>query len=178
MNTRKNLALVTVMLGMMMVPGGAEAQRKSQLGTVMQQVSDSLTITVAYSRPLAKGRELYGGTLKWEKVWTPGANKATTVEFSHEVTVAGVAVPAGIYTMWFVPRESSAWSFVLNTVAETWHFRYPGEDNDFARMDVSPEDADYMEALVFYFPVVSDTGATMAFHWGDQRVLIPIEVAW
>lgn len=178
MSGLKTVGVAALVVGMVFAPEGADAQRKSQFGTLTQEVSDSLRITLEYSRPIAKGRELYGGIVKWEKIWTPGANKATTVEFSHDVTVAGTAVPAGVYTLWFVPRESGEWSLVINTVAEAWHFRYPGEEAELTRIDVSPEDAEHMEVLAFYFPLVTDVGTTLAFHWGQQRVLIPIAVAW
>ena len=50
------------------------------------------TITVAYDRPIARGRALYGNLVEWDVVSTPGANRATWIEFSTPVTVEGRAL--------------------------------------------------------------------------------------
>ena len=73
------------------VPSGVSGQespgpRASQHGTVSQTVNET-TISVDYDRPVARGRELYGGIIDWDVVWTPGANRATWIEFSTPVTV-------------------------------------------------------------------------------------------
>ncbi len=63
-------------------PRDASAQiRASELQTIAQVV-DGTRITVEYSRPRLRGRTAIFGTkaVKWDEVWTPGANWATTLE--------------------------------------------------------------------------------------------------
>ena len=104
------IALVTV-------PSSLSAQeasgpRASQHGTVSQTVNET-TISVDYDRPVARGRELYGGIIDWDVVWTPGANRATWIEFSTPVIVMQQAIDAGRYGIWLVPHELEPWELVL-----------------------------------------------------------------
>ena len=76
------------------LPTGAAGQvRASELGTV-SQIIDGTRIAIEYSRPRARGRnDLFGGEIKWQEVWTPGANFATTLEVSRDVRIDGHPVP-------------------------------------------------------------------------------------
>lgn len=47
-------------------------------------------ISIAYHRPVARGRTLFGGVVRWGRVWNPGADSATVVTFSKNVVVEGV----------------------------------------------------------------------------------------
>jgi len=50
--------------------------KPSQHGTVTQTVA-ATTITVDYNRPVARGRELFGKLVPYDKVWCPGADDCT-----------------------------------------------------------------------------------------------------
>ena len=76
----------------------------SPAAMVSQTVGIS-TITVKYSRPAVKGREVWGKLVPYgwnvepvgkggEAPWRAGANENTTIEFSHAATVEGKEVPA------------------------------------------------------------------------------------
>jgi len=39
-------------------------------------------------------------------MWHPGADSATTISFSKDVTIDGHALKAGRYTLWTIPEES------------------------------------------------------------------------
>ena len=54
--------------------------RASQRGTVSQRIG--LTdITISYHRPAVGGREIWGKTVPYGKVWRAGANENTTITF-------------------------------------------------------------------------------------------------
>ena len=72
--------------------------RPSQRGSVTQHVADT-TITVDYSRPVARGRELFGKLVPWGRIWCPGADDATTLEVSTAVKIDGKDLPAGKYSL-------------------------------------------------------------------------------
>ena len=58
---------------------------------------DGTKITMEYSRPRARGRNPLFGTraVRWDEVWTPGANWATTFETTKDMTLNGRRVPKG-----------------------------------------------------------------------------------
>src|SRR5688572_22586832 len=80
----------------------APAIKPSQHGTVTQQVAGT-HIKVVYNRPVARGRDLFGALVPYDKVWCPGADYCTTIELSTEVTIEGQKLPAGIYSLWAKP---------------------------------------------------------------------------
>ncbi len=86
---------------------GASAQviRPSQAGEVMQWVGAS-KIDITYHRPVARGRELFGKLVPFDKVWSPSADSAAVFTISNAITVNGAGLPAGAYTIWAIPGES------------------------------------------------------------------------
>jgi Protein of unknown function (DUF2911) len=148
----------------------------SQHGTVSQRINTT-TVTIEYDRPSARGRTLFGedGIVVSDALWTPGANRATTIEFSAAVSFAGKPVPAGRYSVWTIPRDRD-WTLILNRVWDTHHAIYPGEQDDVLRTGITPGKGAHMEALTWYFPVVGPYDATIRMHWGELYLAIPIEV--
>ena len=138
----------------------------------MQTIRET-NVTVRYNRPVARGRELFGALVPYGRPWCPGADEATTFEFSRDVTLAGQRVAAGKYGIWAIP-SAGEWTLILSTAADAWHTPYP-EGKDAYRVQLRPRRGSHMEALAFYFPVADSTAATLAFHWGETVVDIPIE---
>ena len=62
------------------------------------------TFSVDYGRPLARGRTLLGNVIRYDRVWRTGANAATQFTTSAPITLAGLSLPAGTYTLWTVPH--------------------------------------------------------------------------
>lgn len=155
---------------------GQEASRPpaSQHGTVSQTINNTV-VSLGYDRPSQRGRTIFGDILDYDVVWTPGANRATWIEFSTEVTVEGVAVPAGRYGVWTLPHEDGPWEIVLVSDWDTHHSFYPFE-TEVARLHARSEAGPPMEALAFYFPTVGPYDATLRFHWGEIVVPLRIEV--
>jgi hypothetical protein len=145
--------------------------RKSQAAAVAQRVANT-EITVTYSRPVARGRELFGVLVPYDVVWNPGADQATAIAVTRDVQVNGHPMPAGKYSLWAIPR-ADRWTIIFSRAADVYHTPYPGEDQDAFRLDVAAERGPHMEALVFYFPEVEGKNAVLSLHWGE--VIVPLE---
>ena len=146
----------------------------SQHGSVTQRVGYT-DIAVSYNRPVARGRRLFGDLVRWGHIWHPGADSATTITFSRDVTIAGHALPAGRYTLWTIPQEPpKAWTLILSRGVDVWHTQYPGEALDALRITVAPEQGAHMEVLAFYFPIVAPDSTVLRLHWGTTIVPITI----
>jgi len=72
--------------------------QKSQAAAVSQRVANT-EITVTYSRPVARGRALFGALIPFDQVWNPGADQATAVAFTREVRINEHPLPAGKYSL-------------------------------------------------------------------------------
>jgi hypothetical protein len=158
---------------------GAHAQGMrypvSQRGTVGQTVAYT-DISIAYGRPFARGRVLFGdsGVVKWDRIWHPGADSATRITFSRDVEIEGRAVKAGEYSIWLIPHAAAPWAFILSRGAHVFHTQYPGESNDALRVEIAPERGAYLETLTYYFPVVVRDSAVMRIHWGET--FLPVRI--
>jgi hypothetical protein len=151
-----------------------EQVRKSQAAAVSQRVANT-EITVTYSRPVARGRELFGALVPYGQVWNPGADQATAIRFTRDVHVNDHHLAAGKYSVWAIPRRS-AWTVILSSAADVYHTPYPGEAHDALRLDVEPESGPHMEAVMFYFPLVEGKDAILRLHWGETVVPLAIRV--
>ena len=176
MRRRIAVVVVTTLVGAL---GGVAALEKpgqpkpSQLGSVTQQINET-KVTLDYSRPVARGRTLFGELVPWGKTWTPGANDATTITFSTDVLVNGQKLAAGTYSVWSEPKPD-AWTIVFNKIHPVWHLRYlEVAHNDVLRVTATPRTGSHMETLAWYFPVVEGRRAELAVHWGT--VVVPLQI--
>ena len=144
----------------------------SERGTVSQTI-DGTTITIEYSRPVARGRTLFPDVVRYGRPWTPGANWATTIEVDRPIRLNGNDVPKGKYGIWMIPGPDE-WTVTLTRDARRFHTLPPGSDDEQARFTVKPTTGAHMETLAFYFPVVTRDGATLDLHWGT--VVIPMRI--
>jgi DUF2911 family protein len=149
------------------------AIRLSQHGSVTQQVA-ATTITIEYNRPVARGRELFGALVPYDRVWCPGADDCTTIAISTDVRIDGQPLAAGTYSLWARPGAAK-WTMIVNRAHPIFHTRYAtAADQDVLKLDVTPKSGPHMETLAFYFPVVDGRHAELALHWGT--VVIPLSI--
>jgi hypothetical protein len=152
---------------------GASAQviLPSQAGGVMQWVGAS-KIDITYHRPVARGRELFGKLVPFDKVWSPSADSAAVFTISKPITVNGAALPAGAYTIWAIPGQAE-WTLIFSTIHPVHHMFYP-EGKDALRVKSVPRSGDFLETLGIYFPMVDADSAEMVIHWG--RTVVPVKI--
>jgi hypothetical protein len=149
--------------------------RPSPFAKVVQTVG--LTdITVDYSSPGVKGRPIWGAVVPYDKMWRAGANQATKVTFSRDVTLAGKPVPAGTYAFFLIPSKG-AWTVVLNKKADQ-----PGTGQDYKKADdllrvqLTPTAAPFRERLAYLVTDFTDDKASLDLEWEKLRLSIPIAV--
>jgi hypothetical protein len=147
--------------------------RKSQAAAVSQRIANT-EVTITYSRPVARGRQLFGALVPYDEVWNPGADQATAMAVTRDVTVNGQPLAAGKYSLWAIPR-SDAWTMIFSRAGDVYHTPYPGEAQDALRLEVQAEMGPHMETLLFYFPVVEGKDAVLRLHWGE--VMVPLEIS-
>jgi hypothetical protein len=161
------------------VPTAAPPQAPSPIARISQpalvtQYVGATEITVRFNRPTARGRELFGALVKYGEVWHPGADEASTIRFSRDVTFGGSLVRAGTYSIWTIPTPAE-WTFILSSAAPVFHRPYP-EGRDVLRIQVTPKRAAHMESMAYYFPFADRTKTALVLHWGDVMIEVPIEV--
>ena len=112
-----------------------KSKRPSPPGTAAISFADGRKVTIEYSRPSAKGREIYGGLVPYDQVWRTGANEATSLKTDSDLVIGGTTVPAGSYTLFSLPSKGS-WKLILNKQVGQWGTNYD-QSQDLARVDMS-----------------------------------------
>jgi hypothetical protein len=133
------------------------------------------SFTVDYSRPLARGRKLVGGIIPYDVVWRTGANAATQFTTSAPITLAGLQLPAGGYTLWTVPRATGV-ELIVNRQTGQWGTSYD-RSRDLGR---APMKSDSLATPVEQFTIAiagkdAKNGA-LTMEWGPFRWTAPIVV--
>ena len=169
-------APAAVALALAVVPSHARGQLMASEPASVSQTLDGTKVTVEYSRPRARGRKaLFGTRVRPGEVWTPGANAATTLALSKDVTIEGRAVPAGKYSVWIVTAPAQ-WEMVLDPDTARWHTMRPKESAAQHRFPVRREKGPFTEVLTWWFPEVGSTAMTLAMAWDTVRVPLRIAV--
>jgi hypothetical protein len=147
--------------------------RVSPSATLSQTVG--LTdITIKYSRPGVKGRTIWGGLVPYDQVWRTGANEATTISFSDDVTINGQKLAKGIYAFFTVPGKDQ-WTLVFNKQGEQWGAFNYDQSQDALRIQVKPEPSpEYHEWMGFDIDEMTTDTAKIELRW--EKVSVPFTV--
>lgn len=151
-----------------------------QIKTPRPSPSASLTqtigvtdMTIKYSRPGVKGRQIWGGLVPYGAVWRTGANEATTISFSDDVTINGQKLTKGTYSLHTIPTTDQ-WTIIFNSVADQWGSYSYDATKDALRVTVKPEKAEYRERMEFEVPDVTTDTATVVLRW--ENLAVPFTV--
>lgn len=131
-------------------------------------------VTIHYSRPAVRGRQVFGDLQKYGEVWRLGANEATTVTFTHDVTIEGKPLKAGTYALMAIPN-SDRWTIIVNSHANQWGAYAYKPEHDLLRVDVTPVSAPHQEQFSLSFEDITHTSATLNIRWHGVRVPVRIE---
>src|SRR6185503_2201897 len=175
-----------------------DTPRPSQKASVMQRVGVT-DITITYSRPGVKGRQIWGDPLPeqakvtgeatlddqnerpkgapivpWGHVWRAGANEATTFVVTDDVLVNGQKLPAGSYSLHTIPTKDE-WTIVFNGTANQWgSFDYDAA-KDTLRVKAKPQwGNENKEWLEYSIDPVTDDSAQVNIRW--EKVTVPFTV--
>ena len=176
--------------------------RPSQMASVMQRIGVT-DVTITYSRPGVKGRQIWGDppagwaeTAKGEAtldnqntrpkgvpiapnghVWRTGANEATTFVVTDDVLINGQKLPAGKYSLHTIPNKDE-WTIVFNGTANQWgSFDYDAA-KDTLRVKAKPQWLTESEEWLSYsFDPVTDDSAQVNIRWEKINVPFTVKVA-
>ena len=133
------------------------------------------SFTVDYGRPLARGRTLLGNVISYDRVWRTGANAATQFTTSAPITLAGLSLPAGTYTLWTVPHTGRV-DLIVNKQTGQWGTEYRRAQD----LGTAPMKSDSVSPPVEKFTIAIEPNdashGTLAMAWGTFRWTAPIVV--
>jgi hypothetical protein len=122
-------------------------------------------ISLVYSRPDVRGRKIFGGMEPYGAVWRTGANSATVIKFTDEVSMEGNKVPAGEYGLFSIPGEKE-WTIILSKQPKQWGAYMYKEADDFLRFKVKTERLGALtETMTLAFTNVTTTSCDLQMMW-------------
>jgi len=146
----------------------------SPSGSITQQLGTA-DVTITYSRPMARGRKIFGGLVPLDSLWRTGASGCTTIEFTQPMIMAGKTLQAGKYALFTIPGEKD-WTIIINTdTALHGAFGYDTK-KDILRFKVPSETAGKtQEAFTMTLEDINNKGGgNLCLAWENTMVNIPI----
>ena len=142
-------------------------------GQTIRQDFGISSVELNYSRPGIKGRKIFGDLVPYGKVWRTGANSATRIKFSDDVTIGGQALKAGEYAIYTVPGEKE-WEVIINKGSVNWGTDYKQED-DILRVKATPVNLNQpVETFTMQFANVKSNSTDLQIMWDKTLVAVPI----
>lgn len=162
--------------------GAQFAAAEAKTGAKQLSVRDTMHATIGaasfdidYGRPLARGRRLLGDVMPYGNVWRTGANAATQFTTSAPITLGGLKLAAGKYTLWTLPRENGV-DLIVNTQTGQW-----GTEYDHSRdLGATPMKSEVANPPVEQFTIsihdADKRSGSLVMEWGGFRWSVPIVV--
>lgn len=157
----------------------AQAQDKVQPSpkATATQVVGLTTVSLEYSRPGVKGRKIFSadGLVPFGKEWRTGANSATKITFSDDVTIQGKELAAGTYAITTVP-EAAKWTIHFHTFGESSWGAYRGKTPALAVESTPFPMSETVETFMIAIDAVKDNSAEIGFLWENTYVPLTLGV--
>ncbi len=140
----------------------------------VRAVLDGGALTIDYSRPRKRGREIFGGVVPWNRVWRLGANRATQLSTTVDLESRGRTIPAGSYSLWMLPTPEGA-TLIVNRQTGQWGTHYDAA-RDLARLELVRERVtEPLEQLTISVDPARG-GGVLRFSWDRTSFLLPFTV--
>ena len=145
----------------------------SPLQTIKQNFALG-SIELSYSRPAKKGRKIMGDLVPFGKVWRTGANAATTITFSEEVTIGGLAVKAGKYGLLTIP-DAGKWTVIISKDVNVSSPAAYKPENDVVRVQSDVVTTPFtVENFTINFANITSSSCNVEMMWENSYVSFPI----
>ncbi|WP_421797259.1 DUF2911 domain-containing protein [Haliscomenobacter sp.] len=159
---------IFLLLSLSMIGLLAHAQENKPAASPAAKASATIkgkTVTVEYSQPSVKGREIWGKLVPYGQVWRTGANASTSIEFSADVMVQGKAVPKGKYALFTIPNADQ-WTIIINKTIAWGAYTYK-EADDVIRVNVPVKKS---KAFTEQMTIGVSKKGVVSVMWADVQV--------
>jgi len=158
----------------------------SPAASVSQTIGISV-VTVNYSRPSVKGREIWGKLVPYglnaqsfgngkPAPWRAGANENTTIKFSHDAKVEDQPVPAGEYGLFFVVNEDNTAELILSKDNKSWGSFFYEPKQDLIHRKIQLREIPFTEILTYDFINNTKSTSELVLNWEKKQ--FPVKIAF
>jgi len=154
------------------------ATRQSPLDSLSFTVGKA-EVKVCYGRPSLRGRKMIGGeAVPYGKLWRTGSNEPTMIHTTGPITVAGVALAPGSYSLYTIPGPKE-FEVILNRSISQWGHESTYTD-EVKKQEVghgkAPATATKapVERLTLTAAPSADKAKALVLEWDGTHVEIPV----
>jgi hypothetical protein len=117
-----------LVLASLLVALGSASAQTSPAETASGKIGNAM-LEIKYCAPSVLGRQIFGegGRVMQDPtapIWRAGANDATAFHTNADLTIDGLAVPKGDYTLYVNVKDPDAWELVINKQTGQWGTSY------------------------------------------------------
>lgn len=169
----KKIFLSLLILSSISVSAQLRLPQPSSAASVSQTIGMT-DLSIKYSRPNVKGREIFGKLLPFDKIWRTGANAATQITLSNDASIEGAKLPAGTYSIFSIPA-SGDWTLIFNKDITASEQSY-SQEKDALRVTVKPQSIAKVESFIIDFSDITDSTANLNISWADKKISAKVAV--
>lgn len=114
---RKRILISFIVLQSLLMNGQEKVQIKltsASPSASFEQELGSTMIKVSYSRPLTRGRKIFGELVPFEKLWRTGASDCTSITTNEDIVFGNTTLKMGSYSIFTIPSKKE-WTIIVNT---------------------------------------------------------------
>ncbi|MCU0449665.1 MAG: DUF2911 domain-containing protein [Bernardetiaceae bacterium] len=171
--TNLRLFVVALVCALPLVGRGQNLPQSSPAAEV-KQVVGLTEVKVVYHRPGVKNRKIWGKLVPYDVVWRTGANEATVVSFSDDVTVNDLRIKAGDYALFTMPARSGEWTVLLNKDTRSWGTTGFKEENNVLTIRAKPRKIPFKETFEISLENLGRNSAELLISW--EKLAIPLVI--
>lgn len=132
------------------------------------------TIEFSYSRPNMKGRKIFGDLVPFNDVWRTGANSATTLTFTDDVTIGGTKIAPGKYGLLSIP-SATEWILIITKQTDVTSPAAYKQENDVVRVKVKPVMLPKnVETFTATLANITNTSCDLQLSW--EKTLVSLKI--
>lgn len=135
------------------------------------------TVSMEYSRPGVKDRDIFGDLVPYGQIWRTGANASTKITFGEDVMLENNEVEAGTYALYTIPNEDEWTVMLYNDLTLGGNVANYNEENEYLRFSVEPQEMPMMfESMTFMINDIRDDQATLNLMWAKTMISMEIKL--
>lgn len=141
-----------------------------------EQEVGSAKIKIAYSRPLVRGRKIFGELVPFDKLWRTGASDCTVITTSEDISFGNYVLKAGSYSIFSIPSINE-WTIIVNSDTILHGETGYDEKKDIMRFKVPLEkNPNFYETFTIELNDINSKGeAFLKILWENTMVKIPVK---
>ena len=166
----------------LLAPSAQAQQKRTSPHETVSSVVDGSRVTITYGRPYTKSpkdgevRKIWGGLVPYGKAWRMGADEATLLVTQQALAFGETTIPAGAYTLYFVPNDDGTAKLAFSSALGAWGVPV-NEKNDVARVAATKQSSDSeVDQFTVAIEKGSSGGGVLKLMWEKTVYSLPFTV--